>query len=395
MKIVIYRKSPLIGTHGGIEKVISAFANAFTARGHEVVIITRDKRKGGLFFPVNPKVRLINLHDAIAKKWNLFRQGIYEICRRRKHGTAFLQKHPFFDREKNVSDVISAEIKKINPDIILSSGIVDSIDIVHGQSVNPPIIQMLHCLPSFYLRAKNELTRQNFSEVFDKINQAQVLLPSYIENFRPYYNGPITSIGNFVEQTEQNVSYSNNKTKYSIIYMARLNPVKQQDLLIKAFALLAKRFPNWEVNLWGISENAQYKKLKKLIQDLQIEKQVFLQGVTKETQKELLRSDICACPSTFEGFSLSLTEAMAVGLPCIGLKSTSCVNELIEDDINGYLADNTPEDFADKLEKLMTSAETRRRFGLASKEKMKQYAPENIWKQWDDLIKETVEKKHA
>ena len=395
MKIVIYRKSPLIGTHGGIEKVISAFANAFTARGHEVVIMTRDKRKGGLFFPVDPKVRLINLHDAIAKKWNLFRQGIYEICRHQKHGTAFLQKHPFFDREKNVSDVICAEIKKINPDIILSSGIVDSIDIVHGQSVNPPIIQMLHCLPSFYMRIKNEIIRHNFSEVLSKISCTQVLLPSYIENFRPYYNGPITAIGNFVEQTEQNVSYGNNKQKYSIIYMARLNPVKQQDLLIKAFALLAKRFPNWEVNLWGISENAQYKKLKKLIQDLQIEKQVFLQGVTKESQKELLRSDICACPSTFEGFSLSLTEAMAVGLPCVGLKTASCVNELIEDNVNGYLADNTPEDFADKLEKLMTSAETRRRFGLASKEKMKQYAPENIWKQWDDLIKETVEKKHA
>ena len=395
MKIVIYRKSPLIGTHGGIEKVISAFANAFTARGHEVVIITRDKRKGRLFFPVDSKVRLINLHDKIAKKWNLFRQGGYEICRHQKFGTAFLQKHPFFDREKNVSDIISAEIRKINPDIILSSGIVDSIDIVHGQSANPPIIQMLHCLPSFYMRIKNEITRHNFSEVLGKISCTQVLLPSYIENFRPYYNGKITAIGNFVEQTEQTISYDNDKKKYSIIYMARLNPVKQQDLLIKAFALLAKKFPDWEVNLWGISENGQYKKLKKLIQDLKIEKQVFLQGVTRETQKELLKSDICACPSSFEGFSLSLTEAMTVGLPCVGLKTTSCVNELIEDGVNGYLSDNTPEDFADKLEKLMTSVETRRRFGLAGKEKMKQYAPENIWKQWDDLIKETVEKKHA
>ena len=306
-----------------------------------------------------------------------------------------MQKHPFFDREKNVSDVISAEIKKINPDIILSSGIVDSIDIVHRQSVNPPIIQMLHCLPSFYLRAKNELTRQNFSEVFDKINQAQVLLPSYIENFRLYYNGPITAIGNSVEQTEQNVSYGNDKQKYSIIYMARLDKSKQQDLLIKAFALLAKRFPDWEVNLWGNSEKSKKQELQHLISKLKLENQVFLRGITKEAQKELLTSDICAFPSAFEGFSLALTEAMAVGLPCIGLKTASCVNELIEDGINGYLADNTPEDFADKLEKLMTSAETRRRFGLAGKEKIKQYAPENIWKQWDDLIKEIVEKKHA
>ena len=85
MKIVIYRKSPLIGTHGGIEKVISAFANAFTAKGHEIVIITRDKRKGSLFFPVAPNVRLINLHSATQKNWNIFRQGVYEICRHTKN----------------------------------------------------------------------------------------------------------------------------------------------------------------------------------------------------------------------------------------------------------------------------------------------------------------------
>ena len=177
--------------------------------------------------------------------------------------------------------------------------------------------------------------------------------------------------------------------------MARLDQSKQQDLLIRAFALLAKRFPAWEVNLWGNPEKSKGQELQHLISELKLKKQVFLRGSTKETQKELLKSDICAFPSAYEGFSLALTEAMAVGLPCVGLKTASAVNELIEDNVNGYLADNTPEDFADKLEKLMTSAETRRRFGLAGKEKMKQYAPENIWKQWDNLIKETLEKKHA
>ena len=306
-----------------------------------------------------------------------------------------MQKHPFFDREKAVADIISTEIAKINPDIILSSGIVDSIDLLHGQKLDIPIIQMLHCLPSFYMRAKNEITRHNFAEVLNKISCAQVLLPSYIENFRPYYNGEIAPIGNFVEQTEQNISYDKNKKKYSIIYMARLNPVKQQDLLIKAFALLAPQYPDWEVNLWGTSESAQYEKLKKLILKLNVEKQIFLRGVTKETQKELLKSDICACPSTFEGFSLSLTEAMSVGLPCIGLKTASCVNELIVDDVNGYLTDNTPEDFAAKLKILMDSHEKRQHFGLAGKEKMKQYSPESIWNKWEKLIKETVENHHA
>ena len=128
---------------------------------------------------------------------------------------------------------------------------------------------------------------------------------------------------------------------------------------------------------------------------LKLEKQVFLRGVTAEAQKELLKSDICAFPSAFEGFSLALSEAMAVGLPCVGLKTASCVNELIVDNINGCLADGTPEDFAAKLRILMDSSETRQRFGLAGKEMMKLYNPEIIWNKWEELIKETIEKHHA
>lgn len=394
MKIVIYRKSALIGTHGGIEKVISAFANAFTARGHEIVIITRDKRKGGLFFPVSSQIRLINLHDEVQKNWGIFRQIGYKILRRWKNGSALLQKFPFFDREKAVADIVFAEVRKINPDIILSCGVADSVDLLHGQQNKIPLIQMFHSLPSVYFHAKNKITRGNISEALKKISLAQVLLPSFVKNLQKYYNGKITVIGNPVELTDKNISYAS-KDKYRIIYMARLDQHKQQDLLIKAFALLAPQYPQWEVNLWGSAEKSKQQELQKLISELKLEKQVFLNGVTAEAQKELLKSDICAFPSAFEGFSLALTEAMAVGLPCVGLKTASCVNELIEDGVNGYLADNTPEDFAAKLKILMDSPETRRRFGLAGKEMIKLYNPETVWNKWEDLIKETIEKHHA
>lgn len=394
MRILIYRKSALIGTHGGIEKIVSSFANAFAARGHEVVIMTRDKRKGSLFFPVSPQIRLLNLHDEVQKNWGIFRQIGYKILRRRKNAVALLQKFPFFDREKAAADIVSAEVCKINPDIILSCGIADSVDLLHGQQNKIPLIQMFHSLPSVYFHAKNKVTRGNISQALKKISLAQVLLPSFVKDLQKYYNGKITVIGNPVELTDKNISYAA-KDQYRIIYMARLDQHKQQDLLIKAFALLAPQYPQWEVNLWGSAEKSKRQELQKLISKLKLEKQVFLRGVTAEAQKELLKSDICAFPSAFEGFSLALSEAMAVGLPCVGLKTASCVNELIVDNINGCLADSTPEDFAAKLKTLMDSSETRQRFGLAGKEVIKRYNPETIWNKWEELIKETIEKHHA
>lgn len=86
---------------------------------------------------------------------------------------------------------------------------------------------------------------------------------------------------------------------------------------------------------------------------------------------------------------------MAVGLPCVGLKTASCVNELIVDGVNGCLADGTPEDFADKLKILMDSHEKRQHFGLAGKQMMELYNPESIWKKWEELIQATIENHHA
>ena len=253
---------------------------------------------------------------------------------------------------------------------------------------------MFHSLPSVYFYAKNKVTRGNISQALKKISLAQVLLPSFVKDLQKYYNGKITVIGNPVELTDKNISYAA-KDQYRIIYMARLDQHKQQDLLIKAFALLAPQYPQWEVNLWGSAEKSKRQELQKLISKLKLEKQVFLRGITAEAQKELLKSDICAFPSAFEGFGLALSEAMAVGLPCVGLKTASAVNELIVDNINGCLADSTPEDFAAKLKTLMDSSETRQRFGLAGKEMIKRYNPETIWNKWEELIKETIEKHHA
>lgn len=102
------------------------------------------------------------------------------------------------------------------------------------------------------------------------------------------------------------------------------------------------------------------------------------------------QSDIFAFPSVHEGFGLAIAEAMSIGLPCVGLKTCSAVNELIVDGDNGFLAENFVEDFAAKLRLLMDDAELRARMGRAGHEMMKQYTPEKIWDQWEELIITTV-----
>ncbi|MDY2868165.1 MAG: glycosyltransferase, partial [Mesosutterella sp.] len=83
---------------------------------------------------------------------------------------------------------------------------------------------------------------------------------------------------------------------------------------------------------------------------------------------KLKNASIFAFPSEYEGFSLALAEAFAMGLPAVGCKDCPSVNSLIKNESNGLLTDPTPEAFAEGLAKLMGSEELRRKYGAQGRE---------------------------
>lgn len=89
---------------------------------------------------------------------------------------------------------------------------------------------------------------------------------------------------------------------------------------------------------------------------------------------------------------MSLTEAMATGLPTVGCKTCTCVNELVRDGVNGFLCDETPQDFARGLSLLMDSEALRIQFGDVAKKDMLSYAPDVVWEMWEKLLASIVKR---
>ena len=77
---------------------------------------------------------------------------------------------------------------------------------------------------------------------------------------------------------------------------------------------------------------------------------------------------------------------MSMGLPAVGYRSCSAVNELIQDGENGYLCEEGAEDFAGKLSKLMKNQDLRIAMGKQARASMEVYAPEKIWELWENLL---------
>lgn len=182
-----------------------------------------------------------------------------------------------------------------------------------------------------------------------------------------------------------------NKRKV-VISIGRIARVaKRQHLLIEAFNKIHHRYSEWQIELYGeIVDKEYFRYCENLIKNYNLSSKVRYLGVTDKIYEVLQEVSIFAFPSSFEGFGLALAEAMSAGLPCIGFKSCSAVNELIKDGSNGILCDDTIEDFARGLAELMDDEEKRNRYGQQAKEDMKQYAPEKIWNEWEELINKTV-----
>lgn len=109
-------------------------------------------------------------------------------------------------------------------------------------------------------------------------------------------------------------------------------------------------------------------------------------GTTTNIEEVYASADIFGMPSYLEGFPLALMEAMAAGLPAVGLKSCHAVAELIENEKSGLLVDNTKGALAAALERLMNEPTLRKRMGQEARCAMEAYAPDVIWEKWEELL---------
>lgn len=363
--ILIYKKGNLIGSSGGVEKFVSWFSGALSRQGYKVFVATRDKKDGELFYPLDKAVTFHHFRVHFSRIRRILEQiGLSLI--------------PYFNRELFVAKMLRAYCDEIKPDVIIAEGIQDLADIVYDNPYPCKKIVQLHSEPSVFFTKKK---RKLFEQTLKQADLVQVLLPSFVATLKRYYGGKIIVIGNPIFQS----NLKKNQKKI-IIYPARIEKDKQQHLLIEAFARIAKEFPDWQVHLWGSATKKEYQQqCINLIQKYDLEAQVKLMGVTNQMNEKLAEASVCAFPSRFEGFSLALSEAMAVGIPCVGFEKSSGVNSLIQQDKTGFLVKDI-DGFSLALKQLMIDEELRQKFGQNAQQFCERYTPDAILKLWQEVL---------
>ena len=160
-----------------------------------------------------------------------------------------------------------------------------------------------------------------------------------------------------------------------LVYSGRLGPEKNVDFLMRAFAGVAEAVS--KVHLLVIGGGPEEESLKKLADQLGLMDRIhFLGMIQYELMPQYLAMcDIFVTASVTEVHPLSVIEAMASGLPALGIHSVG-VGDTVMDGKTGFLASQNQAAFAAKLTRLCLDRSLRQRMGNAARKTSEKYAIE-------------------
>ena len=162
-----------------------------------------------------------------------------------------------------------------------------------------------------------------------------------------------------------------------LIYTGRLGPEKNLPLLLRAFAGVSKTFDH--LGLLLVGDGPERENLEDRVYYMGLQDRVCFTGMLpySEMPRYLATADFFATASITEVHPLSVIEAMAAGLPILGIRSPG-VADIVEDGHTGYLAQE--EDvaiFTAKMVRMVIDHESRVRMGLRAVQEASDYAIEN------------------
>jgi glycosyltransferase involved in cell wall biosynthesis len=304
MKILIIVDSLKVG--GGSDRVATILGSALYDEGYEISYLT--------LMDENPKYK--------------FKGDYYTLNETDIYGENNLKR--VFNLLK-YSPKIKRLCKDLNIDTIISVGDPSNFQAVLSRWMfknNVHIIITQHMSPDIHLDSKIKVRLIKFfypradETVCVSKDMERILSESYgIQNTQTIYNmmDIEKNIELSMEELPEKYKILFNGNYFNFINVGRLNRQKGQWFLIRSFRKVVNQHNN--ARLFILGEGILKKELENLINNLNLNENVFLLGVQENVFPFLKKSDCFIFSSLWEGLPMTLIEALSMNLPII---STDC-----------------------------------------------------------------------
>jgi glycosyltransferase involved in cell wall biosynthesis len=229
--------------------------------------------------------------------------------------------------------------------------------------------------------------RRSFRRLYPQLDAMVTLTEADARDYRQLL-GPaarVRSVPNAVPDVGEVRAAHDPETKV-VVAAGRLARQKGFDRLVAAWAQVARKHPDWRLDIFGHGDDVS---LQARIDKKKLTQVVTLRGFTDQLYQRFAESAIYAMSSRSEGFPMVLLEAMGCGLPLVSFDCPTGPADIIQDGRNGLLVpDGNIKGLAAALNRLIEDPELRRRMGAAGVEMAKDYAPTRIAARWEQLFEE-------
>lgn len=365
-------------TIGGADRVLTDKANYFADKmNFDVFIITDSQGKNPPIFPLSPKVQLIDLDINFDEEYH------YKLVGRALCYIRLMKKY-----KKRLSKALN----EIKPDIVLSlcgremdflTDIKDGSIKIGESHIARNFCRNFHIMENkgFPYRLIAKIWRYKQEKSIKKLDGFVVLTQHDADSWSKVRNA--TVIPNPCQLQPNKLS---DCTSNKIISVGRLNEQKGFERLIEAWADIAQKHSDWEINIYGYGEEKL--KLESLINEMNVKDSFHIYPPTMNIVDKYCESSIYVMSSRYEGFGMVLVEAMDCGLPCISFDCPYGPSDIIQEGENGFLVKNGDiNTLSESIEHLIINSELRIKMGKNAKISVMKFNPENIMTLWVNLFK--------
>lgn len=329
---ILYCIERINGT-GGLQRILIDKMNYLAEHtAHEIILMTVWHNPSPAAFPISEKVRMVRLNVPLPRIPGGYAMMLPLALSR-----------------------FNSVMKRINPDVCVVfravGAFLSAFTSWKGSMIyesHTPLISMDHQWIYPLMQKKVELVvclTEPDSRSFTKAKRVEVI-PNYC-----------TIADNIDDSCRPD--YASRK----VISLGRQSAEKDFPRLGRIWAKVKPHFPDWELEIYHD---------------------------TKDVIAAYNSGSIYAITSRFEGFSMTLIEAMHCSLPCIAFDCPYGPRDIIKDNENGYLVpmlvdgseEKADELYAERLMRLMRNQELRQEMGRKAKESMDSFNKQTIMNRW-------------
>jgi len=278
-------------TQGGMENVVIDLALSLENNGYRVTIANYGKSGDAAEKAKEGGLKVASLSDNLSEE--AYRSWLIE--------------------EK--VDLVNAHYSIRGADVCFSVGI-PFIQTIHNSYVWLDPVQIEK------YRTADQYTDQYICVSMTAARYADVVLGLDASKMRVVPNGidpDAIDAANFeVNRTSLRRAWGVEDTAPVYLNVASIMATKAQLPLVKAFAQVVEKIPQARLVLLGAVMEAPYQAaIERAVRELGLQQHVVFAGYDRQVSRYYHASDVFVLPSYWEGWSLSLGEAMANGLSCV------------------------------------------------------------------------------